>query len=333
VEGLGQVVTERPGSLTEGTRGDTDGKTSSNDGTWMGGGASWDSTLAACNGAANVFQFDPINDEWQFCQKLVPMGTHSLDFAGLDVAVSGDWIMLGAYSDDQQGYNAGAVYVFKFDGVNWQHHQVLRPADPTAEMYFGYNLAVDGDLALVGAFQDSSVGFGNDSGSAYAFALNGTQWQQIQKITPADGQNGAHFGRAVAVSGDLALVGANLHTTSVNQGGKAYAYAFNGSQFDFLGDVLPADQREVDRFAFSISMHDNQALISKHRDDSTGLNGGSAYVFEFVDGGWEEVQKIIPVEVFIDDFFGLDLALNEGCLLIANRNQGLNGQNAGGVSL
>jgi len=84
--------------------------------------------------------------------------------------------------------------------------QELLASDAGAYDQFGYSVARSGDLALIGAIQDDDNG--QQSGSAYVFRDTGGSWIQEQKLLASDGTPQDWFGCAVALSGDLALVGA-----------------------------------------------------------------------------------------------------------------------------
>ena len=73
---------------------------------------------------------------------------------------------------------------------------------PDAEQsdFFGLTLDLDDDTLAVGA-----RGEDDGSGAVYVFERSGTEWTEVQKIEgPAPGTS---FGRAIALDGDLALVG------------------------------------------------------------------------------------------------------------------------------
>src|SRR5262245_22975955 len=44
---------------------------------------------------------------------------------GLSVAIRGDWLVVGAPSDDELAEDAGAAYVFRRQGARWVEHQKL----------------------------------------------------------------------------------------------------------------------------------------------------------------------------------------------------------------
>ena len=80
---------------------------------------------------------------------------------------------------------------------------------------------------------------GTASGSAYVFRHDGTQWVEETKLLASDGAAYDWFGRSVAISGDIALIGADGDDVS----GSAYVFerANCPADFDGDGDVDTAD--------------------------------------------------------------------------------------------
>ena len=104
-------------------------------------------------------------------------------------------------------FDTGKVYVFRNQGGgNWTEEKILEASDAEAGDHFGLAVTVEGDRILVGARRDDDNGF--DSGSAYLFERQGTEWVEVAKMISSDGETQDHFGRAVALDGGYALIGA-----------------------------------------------------------------------------------------------------------------------------
>jgi hypothetical protein len=137
------------------------------------------------------------------------------DAFGRSVAISGDTIIVGAPGDDERGENAGAAYVFVRDATRaWVEKQKLLPAEGIAGDFFGWSVAVDGDLAVVGAPRDHRGANGqpdpslSDRGAAYVFGRFGGTWRQLTRLQPSHVAGGDQYGWAVAASGDTIAVSA-----------------------------------------------------------------------------------------------------------------------------
>ncbi len=174
------------------------------------------------SGSAYVFDFD--GTSWAETVKLTPADGAALDQFGYSVSLAGGRTLVGAHLDDDNGSDSGSAYVFDFDGTSWAEAAKLTPADGATSDQFGLAVSLSGDRALVGASDD---GNGADSGSAYVFDFNGTNWAETIKLTPADGAASDLFGGSVSLSADRALVGALFDDDHGSNSGSAYVFGSN----------------------------------------------------------------------------------------------------------
>jgi hypothetical protein len=79
---------------------------------------------------------------------------------------------------------------------------------------FGSSVAVQGTTILVGA-PYFNVGSNEWAGAVFVFAESGGTWSEQQAMTPVDGEALNFFG-SVAVSGNIALVGAEGESAGAN---------------------------------------------------------------------------------------------------------------------
>jgi len=171
-------------------------------------------------GSAYVFRHNGVT--WVQEQKLLATDGAAEDLFGFSVALSEGLALIGAYWDGDSGFRSGSAYVFRYTGASWVQEQKLLASDGSTEDYFGYSVASNGDLALIGAFGDDDSG--SFAGSAYVFRHDGVAWLQERKLLAADGATFDGFGYSVALGGELALVGATAGSGAVNPSGSAYLF-------------------------------------------------------------------------------------------------------------
>ncbi|HLM00375.1 MAG TPA: FG-GAP repeat protein, partial [Pyrinomonadaceae bacterium] len=128
------------------------------------------------------------------------------NFFGYSVALSGDTAIVGVPLDSLESINPasvseGSAYVFTRSGASWTLQQRLTASDGANRDYFGANVSIDGDTAVVGALFDD-VGANVNQGSAYVFNRSGTVWTQQAKLTATQGAAGDRFGVSVEISGE-----------------------------------------------------------------------------------------------------------------------------------
>jgi hypothetical protein len=103
---------------------------------------------------------------WTEQAKLLASDGAAGDRFGRSVAVYGETAVIGAWKDDT---SSGSAYVFTRTGGVWTEQAKLLASDGAASDYFGFNVALEGRTAVIGAFGDDDNG--EDSGSAYVFRL------------------------------------------------------------------------------------------------------------------------------------------------------------------
>jgi hypothetical protein len=201
-------------------------------------GACQDDDAGSYSGSAYIFKRN--GTAWTEQAKITASDGAEDDFFGESVAISGDYAVVGAFWDDDAGWGSGSAYIFKRDGTAWTEQAKITASDGAIADYFGYSVAISGDYAVVGAYQDGDTG--PYSGSAYIFKRDGTAWTEQAKITASDGAAGDYFGWSVAISGDCAVVGANCDDDAGSDSGSAYIYDIPIGIFSCDSDGDPRDQ-------------------------------------------------------------------------------------------
>jgi len=196
-------------------------------------GAPYDDDNGSYSGSAYIFSWDGTG--WVQQQKLLASDGATWDLFGVSVSISGDLAIVGAYEDDDNGYESGSAYIFWWDGTSWIEQAKLAASDAEAGDYFGQDVSISGDYAIVGAYRDADNGAG--SGSAYMFKRQGRSWIQQDKLLPSDGAAGDYFGISVSISGDYAIVGAAWDDDNGSYSGSAYIFALAPTPVDI--DIKP----------------------------------------------------------------------------------------------
>ncbi|MBN1509649.1 MAG: LEPR-XLL domain-containing protein, partial [Sedimentisphaerales bacterium] len=120
-------------------------------------GVAQDSDKGGCAGAAYVFKRDGI--DWTQQEKLLaPYGAQG-DFFGYSVCIDGDYAVVGAIQDDDNGQNSGSAYLFRRSGTYWTEYAKLEPSDADGLSFFGGPVSVSGEFVLVGEAHDSYLFF------------------------------------------------------------------------------------------------------------------------------------------------------------------------------
>ncbi|OQX02531.1 MAG: hypothetical protein BWK80_57685, partial [Desulfobacteraceae bacterium IS3] len=240
-------------------------------------GAYEDDDKGGKSGSAYIFRRNS-DGSWTQQAKLTADDGAAYEYFGYSVSISGDYALVGAYWDDDKGYDSGSAYIFRrnSDGL-WTQQAKLTATDGAAEDYFGWSVSISGDYALVGAYLDDGA-----SGSAYIFRRNsdGT-WTQQAKLTADDGATYDYFGRSVSISGDYALVGAYEDDDKGGSSGSAYIFRRNSDgAWTQQAKLTANDGAAGNNFGNSVSISVDYALVAAYEDDDKGTWSGSAYFFK-----------------------------------------------------
>lgn len=246
------------------------------------------------------------------------------DRYGYSVSISGNYAIIGAPGKG----TTGAAYIFERDGSgNWTEVQKLLASDRAMTDWFGYSVSISGNYAIVGAYlEDEDVAGTNTmskAGSAYIFERDGGgNWNQAKKLVASDRGSGDNFGISVSISGDYAVVGANLEKedaaglNTLLTSGSAYVFERDGGGSWKEVQKLVASKRYTwTVFASSVSISGNTIIIGAPQAAGDTLNptafAGTVYVFERDGGGnWNEVQQLAASDQSEQAQFGFSISIS-----------------------
>jgi|GEM_PF-2164936 len=279
------------------------------------------------SGSAYIFSLDD-DDEWIQQPKLTAEDARGLDHFGYSVSISGDYAIVGAEGNDDDGERSGSAYIFSLDDGEWIQQAKLTADDADAGDFFGNSVSISGDYAIVGANGDDDDG--NMSGSAYIFVRDDGEWIQQAKLTAEDAGGGDQFGNSVSISGDNAIVGAYWDDGS----GSAYIFVRNDGDWTQQAKLTAEDADEGDVFGFSVSISGDNAIVGAKDNFDEGFDppmpaSGSAYIFSLNDGEWIQQAKLTAADAAARDYFGNSVSISGDCAIVGAKRDDDNGENSG----
>jgi len=184
-------------------------------------------------GAVYVFTRDELGT-WSQQAYLKASNTGSGDRFGDSLAISGDTLVVGApledsaargingFQADNKALSAGAAYIFSRDPAGtWIQQVYLKGSNTDSQDRFGHSLALNGDMLVVGASEDSNAIGGpadnsaRNAGAAYLFErdANGT-WSETAYLKASNTDAGDQFGSAIALGDAFLVIGAPLEDSA-----------------------------------------------------------------------------------------------------------------------
>ena len=249
--------------------------------------------------------------------KFLPNDGAPTDRFGSSVALSGDYLVVGAPQADGLTVNSGAVYIFSIS----TGQQLAKLPGPDADTYsFGESVSLDPQRLLIGA--PGTAG----KGAAYLYTVS--SWQQLARMDPLQSAASPdYFGQGVAIRGGFAIVGFPGEDTSV---GSAYLYSIPSLQLlARLQDDLP---NELGEFGWATAMDESYFLIGSPGDWESGdVASGSATLYSLPNGA--PLLELEPTAGGPNPAFGTSVAMDGGYALIGCPGDNVDGAFSGSAYL
>ena len=262
-------------------------------------------------------------------QKLVPNDAQPGDEFGNSIDIANGLVVAGAWRADEFGDGSGAAYLF--DASSGAELEKLLPDEGANFQTFGVSVAIDSEVAAVGARTYFSLGAGYTFAKAYLF--NTTTGELLNTLQPDilnyNGDLGGHFADCMDMENGLIAVGTPFRSVVFDHSGAAYVFdVTTGAQLSF---ITPDDGHDQDNFGISIALSEGYLAIGSHEDDDNGFSSGSAYVFEAESG--QQITKIIASDGQNFDLLGSSISFDSGTVAVGAKTQDANGEDSGAVYL
>ncbi len=285
-------------SASDGEPGDHFGRAIAIEGNTMVIGATvWNNTM----GAAYVFERESASDAWEEVARVTGADLEEGDAFGRKAALSGGRAFVASWGHNE---SAGAVYVFKRDDSGtWSQEAKLVGSDVEPENWFGSSIAVDGNVAIIGAFRQNE-----NRGAAYVFRYDEASetWLEETKLVIEDSPENTRLGDSAALKEDRVLLGASGYEQFT---GMVYAFAYDAESGEWseVGRLRPFDATSGAQFGNAIAFDGDDAWVG-----APGADGSEGRVYRIHSdghGGWAEVTKLSARERESGDAYASTLAV------------------------
>lgn len=136
---------------------------------------------------------------------------------------------------------------------------------------------------------------------------------EAAKLLASDGVAGDFFGTSVAISGDVAVVGAPQLS---NETGAAYVYRFDGAAWVQEAKLLPSDGQDGAQFGYSVAISGDTVVVgAPSYANGVYLFAGAAYVYRYDGSGWVEEGKLLASDASYNDNLGWSVSIDGDVVL------------------
>jgi len=200
--------------------------------------------------------------------------------------------------------------------------------DPVRNAEFGRSVAIAGNLVAVGA-GGANAGSVANAGAVYLFRRRGQTYVPEAKLVAPDATAEAEFGRAVAIQGNMVIVGARFaQVGAVSKAGAVYVFRKCKGLWHFEEKIVSPTPVDEDNFGRALAIEGNLLVVTARKEDAAESDVGAAYVFRYKGGTWAFKAKLTASDAAAGAYFGQSVAVHRNAIAVGARNANPNGAGA-----
>ncbi len=286
-------------------------------GEWAAVGAPSDYTLIGFNPGA-VYTYRRIGREWIPDTRFTGQDSATGDTFGRSLALDGSRLVVGAPSHNPSFTpHAGAAYLFERQNGDWVQAAKLSPPTAQTGAGFGWSVAMQGDSIVVGSPIRHLVGF--ESGAVYVLREVSGVWTVVETLSGAQHQWGDRLGTSVAIDGDWIVSGGiGIDGIQMNSGG-AFVWQRTPNGWVESSRLVPWDNGGHPSSlssGWAVAVAGNRVALGAHSASVNALGAGAVYIFEYDQGAWRPLTKVVAPQEVNDLRAGKSLSMSGERLLV-----------------
>jgi FG-GAP repeat len=228
-------------------------------------------------------------------------------------------------------FGVNTKYSFTLERAGEQVERI-KPPNPGSFNQFGTDVDISGDtLVITSWFEDSAAKGINgdendtgaaDSGAAWVYVRDGTEWKKQAYIKPNDTMTLDYFGTHADIQGDTLVVGA-IHE-GIFEGGAGSsrpgaAYVFerkDGKWMQTQRLAASTMQASSDLFGEAITLNGDTLAVGAPWDSTSAGTSGAVYIYQRNGSMFSEVQKIKATKPVQGAGFGSQISIDGDRMVI-----------------
>jgi hypothetical protein len=258
---------------------------------------------------------------WNSVGSEIP-GEFADDQFGRTTAISDDGLSIAsaAWNNDNGANNAGAVYVYDFDGVNWVQRGIEIMGAAADDMIgFSIDLNSDGTVLAIGNPLSDGTGF-NESGKIEIYKWDGTIWSPKGLIAPSIAD--IRIGTSIALDsiGDAIVLGAPGNG-NVTPAGRPYVYDWNGSIWIERGSFPTLSGDSFFGSTVDIASDGNTVIVGAKNGGNLQAGTGEVWMYSWNGSAW--IDKGSGLSGAFETEFGKCVAMSSSgnVIVVGNVNE------------
>lgn len=219
-------------------------------------------------------------------------------------------------SNDFTGISGSTIWNFHTYSNVVQTKKIA--SDGAANDRFGDSVSIDGSIAIVGAYGDSDNGAASGSAYIYVYNIDTYSWEET-KIQPTLGAASEFYGGSVAISGDIAIVGARGTKIGGVSKGAAYIYKHDPSSNTWEEtQLIASDGLASQYFGRSVAISGITAVVGAYGHN---VSRGKVYIYTYdtITNGWNEAQ-VEASDKSASDQFGYSVGISGNEIIVGSPN-------------
>ena len=281
-----------------------------------------DGPTSSC-GEVHVFRAGP-TPVHEALLSAADLGT--FDLFGVSAAFDGDVIAVAAPRHDQGGTDAGAVYLYRFDGASWNLEQKLQADPPEANARFGSAVALSGDVLAVGE-PVATIGGTPGRGRVHVYHYAAGLWSRVFTATGENDLANDSMGYSLALDGEVLAVGAR-HSVQLGEGA-VYVFRRLSGSWSQEQILWPSSLSPAAEFGYGIALQGD--LLAVGDPDAGPTSAGRVHLFRYDGVSWSHEDVLDPTYGTGFDYFGSAVEVIGNRMLVGAAYEAIWGEYSGAV--
>ncbi len=237
-------------------------------------------------------------------------------------------LLAGAPMDAENGWDAGAVWLFEEVDSDWRLSARLQPEESEEGAWFGAAVDLDDDLAVIGSPRTDGTGL--DCGSVQLFRKLRDRWVVESVLTAPDQASGDFFGSSVACHDQWIAIGAWGDDDHGEKTGAVWLFAREGTSWSAVQKIVPPEAEARDRFGWRVDFMGGRLVVSACGVDESR---GRVYVHDFNGQAWVQTARLEDPRGKSGDWFGFSLSTRGNLLVVGSPGASTHAKWSGRISV